>query len=119
MFAGAEAQKKRRYEAACEAQRMDFKPFVMDTFGGIHGAGRDLWGAMAGRCVAGCTPHTRGAELGKARQCLSVRLMESVARQLCALAHVTVTGDEDDGGLPRARDEADWPEDEEDEVEAP
>ena len=45
--------------------------------------------------------------------------MESVARHLCALAHVTVSGDEDDGGLPRARDEADWPEDEEDELEAP
>ena len=43
---------------------MDFKPFVMDTFGGILGAERDLWGALFGRCVAGCTPHTRGTELG-------------------------------------------------------
>ena len=109
VFSGVEAKKKRRYEAACEAQRIDFKPFVMDTFGGIHGAGRELWGALAGRCVAGRTPHTRGAELGKARQCLSVRLMESVAGQLCALAHVTVASDDDDGGLPRALDEMEGP----------
>ena len=74
---------------------------------------------MAGRCVAGRTPHTRGAELGKARQCLSVRLMESVAEQLCALAHVTVTGDDDDGGLPRAREDAEGPEDEDDTDGAP
>ena len=98
---------------------MDFKPFVMDTFGGIHGAGRDLWAALSGRCVAGCTPHTRGTELGKARQCLSVRLMESVARQLCALAHVTVGGDDDDWGLVQPRDTKEWSVDDDNEEEAP
>ena len=53
-FAGAEAKKKRRYAEACEAQRIDFKPLVMDTFGGVHGGGRDVWAALVGRCVAGC-----------------------------------------------------------------
>ena len=50
---------------------------------------------------------------------MSVRLMESVARQLCALAHVTFTKNEDDCGIPNPRDEADKPAYEEDEVEAP
>ena len=122
VFAGVEARKNRRYAAACEAQRIDFKPLVLDTFGGIHGVGRDVWAALAGRCVAGCAHQQRSAELGRARQRLSVRLMESVAQQLCALAYVTVPGDRDDeegdAGLPRGAEDRALDDDDED-VEAP
>ena len=119
VFAAAEAKKRRRYEAACEEQRVDFKPFVMDTFGGIHGAGRDVWAALVGRCVAGCTPQMRGAALGEARQRLSVRLMTCVARQLCALAHAAVPGLDDDEGEGPVRNVEEEPREGDYESEAP
>ena len=73
--------------------------------------------------MAGCAHQYRGAELGRLRQRLSVRLLESVAKQLCALTYVTVPeGRDDEEGDPapthigedRALDDG-----EEDEPEAP
>ena len=73
--------------------------------------------------MAGCVHQHRGAELGRLRQRLSVRLLESVAQHLCAPTYVTIPegrDDEEGDAAPKQRGEDRALEDEDDdEPEAP
>jgi len=56
--------------------------------GGPHGAGKDVVKAIFVRCTASLLPGARPAAVGALRQCLSVQMGPSVARQLEALMMV-------------------------------
>jgi len=62
---------------------------VFDTWGGLHGAGRDLEKAVFAPCTAPLLPSARPAGKGALRQGLSVQLGRSVARLLEALMMVS------------------------------
>ena len=68
----AEARKLKESEAACAAAGYDFLPFVLDAWGGLHGAGRDLWQDMVVRCTAALPAALRRQEQGLLRQSLAV-----------------------------------------------
>jgi len=61
---------------------VDLYPIVFDTWGGLHGAGKDVVKAIFARCTASLLSGARPAALGALRQGLSVQLGRSVARQL-------------------------------------
>jgi len=62
---------------------------VFDTWGGLHGAGKEVVKAMFARCTAPLLLGARPAAVGALRQGLSVQLGRSVARQLEALMMVS------------------------------
>jgi len=68
---------------------MDFSPMVFDTWGGLHGAGKEVVKAVFARCTAPLLPSARPAAGGALRQGLSVQLGRPVARQLEALMIVS------------------------------
>jgi len=57
---------------------------VFDTWGGLHGAGKEVVKAIFTRCTASFLPGARPAAVGALRQGQSVQLGRSVARQLDA-----------------------------------
>jgi len=67
----------------------DFSPMVFDTWGGPHGAGKDVLKAMFARCTAPLLPSARPAAVVSLRQGLSVQLGRSVAQQLVTLMMVS------------------------------
>jgi len=67
---------------------VDFSPIVFDTWGGLHGAGKEVVKAMF-RCTAPLLPSARPAAVGSLRQGLGVQMGCSVSRQLEALMMVT------------------------------
>ena len=72
----------------CAAAGYDFSPFVLDTWGGLHGAARDLWRDMVARCTTALPPAVRGLEQGLLRQGLAVALARAVGSQLDHLLKV-------------------------------
>jgi len=62
---------------------------VFDTWGGLHGAGKEVAKAVFARCTAPLLPAALPAGVGALRQGLSVHLGRSVARQLEALMMVS------------------------------
>jgi len=60
-----------------------------DTWGGLHGAGKEVVKAMLNRCTAPLLPGARPAAVAALLQGLSVQLGRSVARQLEALMMVS------------------------------
>jgi len=64
------------------------KCLVFDTWGGLHGAGKDVVKAIFARCTASLLPGARPAAVGALRQGLNMQLGRSVARQLEALMMV-------------------------------
>jgi len=63
---------------------------VLDTWRGLHGAGKEVVKAMFTRCgPPPRLPSARPAEVGALRQGLSMQLCRSVARQLEALMMVS------------------------------
>jgi len=63
-------------------------PKVFDTWGGLHGAGKDVAKVIFARCTASLLPGARPAAAGALRQGISVQLGRSVVRQLEALMMV-------------------------------
>jgi len=82
-------QKCRESAESCGRMGVDFSPMVFDTWGGLHGAGKEVVKAMFARCTAPLLPSARPAAVGALRQGLSVQLGRSVARQLEALMLVS------------------------------
>ena len=81
--------KVRESRAKCEAVGADFSPFIMDAWGGLHGAGKALWKRMAAESVRLPAGPAHAAELGRLRQGLAVCLARSVADQLERLTLVS------------------------------
>jgi len=81
-------QKNRESAASCGRIGVDFSPMVFDTWGGLHGAGKDVVKAVSARCTACLLPGASAAAVGALRQGLAVQLGRSVARQLEALMMV-------------------------------
>jgi len=79
--------KCRESAESCGRMGVDFSPMVFDTWGGLHGAGKEVVKAVFARCSALLGPGR--AEVGALRQGLSVQLGRSVARQLEALMMVS------------------------------
>jgi len=82
-------QKNRESAASCGRMGADFTPMVFDTWGGLHGAGKEVVKAVFARCTASLLPGARPAAVGALRQGLSAQLGRSVARQLEALMIVS------------------------------
>jgi len=90
-------QKNRESADSCGRMGLDFSPMVFETWGGLHGAGKDLVKAIFARCTASLLPGAQPAASGALRQGLSVQLGRSVARQLEALmmlSTVDISGDD-------------------------
>jgi len=81
-------QKNRESAASCGRMGVDVSPMVFDTWGGLHGAGKDVVKAILARCTASLLPGARPAAFGALGQGLSVQLGRSPARQLEALMMV-------------------------------
>jgi len=82
-------EKKNRESAdSCGRIGVAFSPMVFDTWGGLHGDGKDVVKAIFARCTASLLPGARPAAVDALRQGLSVQLGRSVARQLEALMMV-------------------------------
>jgi len=81
--------KCRESAEACGRMGVDFSPMVFDTWGGLHGAGKEVVKAMFARCNAPLLPGARPAAVGALRQGLSVQLGRSLVRQLEALMMVS------------------------------
>jgi len=60
---------------------VDLSPMVFDTWGGLHGAGKEVVKAILTRCKAPLLPSAHPAAVGALRQGLSVQLGHSVVRQ--------------------------------------
>ena len=84
----AEEEKVKGSEAKCAAAGCGFSPLVMDTWGGIHGAGRALWTDIASRCAAHVAERAKARAVGVLRQGLGVTLARAVATQLEHLLEV-------------------------------
>jgi len=78
-------QKNRESAALSGRMGVDFSPMVFDTWGGLHGAGKDVVKAIFARCTASFLPGARPAAVAALRQGLSVQLGRFVPRQLEAL----------------------------------
>ena len=87
--AKAEGEKRKESAALCAAAGCAFTPFVMDAWGGVHGAGKALWKALSDRCTAGRQGTTKTTEVGRLRQGLAVAVVSAVAGQLDHLLSVT------------------------------
>jgi len=48
--------------------RVDFSPMVFDTWGGLHGVGKDVVKTIFARCTASLLPGARPAAVGALRQ---------------------------------------------------
>jgi len=72
-------QKCRESADSCGKMGVDFSPMVFDTWGGLHGAGKEVVKAVFARCSASLLPSARPAAVGALRQGLSVQLGRSVA----------------------------------------
>jgi len=83
-------QNNRESADSCGRMSVDFSPMVFDTWGGLHGAGRDVVKAVFARCTASLLPSASPAAVGALRQGLSVQLGRSVARQLETLMKVAM-----------------------------
>jgi len=83
---GAEMSGKR---GIMRTDGVDLSPMVFDTWGGLHGAGKEVLKEVFARCTAPLLPSARPAAVGALRQGLSVQLGRSVARQLEALMLVS------------------------------
>jgi len=81
-------QKNRESADSCERMGVYIFPMVFDTWGGLHGTGKEVAKAIFARCTASLLPSARPAAVGALRQCLSAQLGRSVARQLEALMMV-------------------------------
>jgi len=82
-------QKKRESADSCGRMGVDLPSTVFDTWGGLHGAGKDVAKAIFARCTASLLPAARPAAVGALRPGLTMQLVRSVARQLEALMMVT------------------------------
>jgi len=82
-------QKNRESAASCGGMGVDFSPMVNDTWGGLHGAWKDVVKAVFAQFTASLLPGARHGVVGALRQGLSVQLGRSVARQLEALMMVS------------------------------
>jgi len=80
----------RSLPSPCGRMGVDFSPIVFDTWGGLHGAGKEVVKAMFARCTAPVLPGARPAAVGALRQGLNMQLGRSVARQLEALMMVSM-----------------------------
>ena len=88
LAAHAEARKVSESETLCAAAGYDFAPFVVDTWGGLHGTAKGLWRDLAARATGSLPTALRGPELGLLRQGLAVALARAVAAQLDHLLEV-------------------------------
>jgi len=50
-------QKNRESADSCERMNLDFSPMVFDTWGGLHGSGKDLVQEIFVRCTASTRPY--------------------------------------------------------------
>jgi len=82
-------QKNRESAVSCGRMGVELAPMVFDTWGGLHGAGKDVRKAIFARCTASLIPGARPAAVGALRQGLAFQLGRSVARQLEALMMVS------------------------------
>jgi len=75
-------QKCKESADSCERMGVDFSLVVFDTWGGLHGAGKEVVKALFARFTAPLLPSALPAALGALRQGLGVQLGRWVARQL-------------------------------------
>jgi len=52
---------------SCGRMGVDFSPMVFDTWGGLHGAGKEVVKAIFARCAASLLPGARPAAVGALR----------------------------------------------------
>ena len=76
-------------EKKCAEVGVGFTPMIFDTWGGLHGAGRTLWAAMAAKCAGRGVPQYQPARVGILRQGLAVAVMRGMAPQLQVLRAVS------------------------------
>jgi len=57
-------QKNGESADSCGQMGVDFSPMVFDTWGGLHGAGKDVVKAIFARCTASLLPGARPAAVG-------------------------------------------------------
>jgi len=75
-------QKNRESSDSCGGMGVDFSQIMFDTWGALHGAGKDVMNAIFARCTASLLPGASPAAFSALRQGLSVQLGRSVVLQL-------------------------------------
>ena len=76
-------------EGKCESVGIAFAPMIIDTWGGIHGAGKVLWAAVAAKCASRGGPRSQAARLGILRQGLAAAAVRGVVPQLQVLQAIS------------------------------
>ena len=66
-----------------------FEPFVLDTWGGVHGSGKRIWRAIQLAATRRLRPADKAQRLGALKRSLSLAVIRTVARQLSSLATAT------------------------------
>ena len=86
-FAQAARAKCSASEGKCAGVGVAFTPMIFDTWGGVHGAGKALWTAIAAKCAGRGAPN-QSARLGLLRQGLAMAALRGVVPQLQVLQAV-------------------------------
>ena len=81
--------KRRAYGDACDRMGVRFEPFVLDTWGGVHGTGKRVWRAIQLAATRRLRPTDKAQRLGALTRSLSLAVVRTVARQLASLATAT------------------------------
>ena len=96
----AAREKRRAHGEACERVGVRFEPLVLDTWGGVHGTGKQVWRAIQLAATKRLRPNERTQRLGALKRSLSLAVVRTVARQLASLATVTAEFHDTPGTSP-------------------
>ena len=82
-------EKRRAYGDACDRMGVRFEPFVLETWGVVHGSSKRVWRAIQLAATRRLRLTDKAQRLGALKRSLSLAVVRTVARQLASLATVT------------------------------